>query len=161
MTITEFLIARIAEDEALAKAALVGMHGEHKDRWDWGGYVLGLDRDSTAKQDEFITEWWPKRVLAECVAKRAIIKQHEEWPVLVERKPSELESVAHSLDSITYRMTSELAWLTTREYIKRFGVEPPTAPMISALAAAYRDHPDYQEEWHDTPHAESQPPKGA
>jgi hypothetical protein len=73
MNITEFLEARIAEDEELASAALIGMHGKHADAWDYGGYVLGAERDSTPKQDEFITAWWPQRVLAECAAKRAII----------------------------------------------------------------------------------------
>lgn len=123
LTITEFLEARIAEDEAEAK--WVEAEGDH---------------GSSPIQH-------PARVLAECSAKRAIIKQHEEWPVLVERQPSEIEQVAAWLNDFTYRMYREIAWLTTKEYIKRFGVEPPTAPMIATLAAVYKDHPDYDPEW--------------
>ena len=73
--ITEFLEARIAEDEALAEAASVSMHGQrHTESWDYSSYVLGCERDATEAQDKFITEWWPSRVLAECAAKRAIIE---------------------------------------------------------------------------------------
>ena len=73
-TITEFLEARISEDEALAEAASVSMHGQHHaESWDYASYVLGSERDATEAQDRFITEWWPSRVLAECAAKRAII----------------------------------------------------------------------------------------
>ncbi len=79
MTITEFLEARIAEDEAQAHAASVSMHGDkHDDQVDWGNYVLGGERDSTEAQDEFIVNWWPDRVLAECFSKRAIIKEAPE-----------------------------------------------------------------------------------
>lgn len=124
MTLIEFLEARIAEDEAEAKpmAAL-----EDDDR---GGWAIV----------------YAERVLAECAAKRAIIKQHEDWPVLVERE-SEISHDASDLNSVTFRMSRETMWLTEREYVKRFGVEPPTAPMIRILAAVYKDHPDYQQEW--------------
>jgi len=75
MTITEFLEARIAEDEALAEAASVSMHGQrHEESWDYSSYVLGSERDATEAQDKFIDTWWPVRVLAECGAKRAIIE---------------------------------------------------------------------------------------
>jgi len=126
MNITEFLEARIAEDEADARWV--------QDNGDHGSY----ERIS------------PARVLAECAAKRAIIKQHEQWPVLVESEPSPMEKVADGLSDMTYRMTRQIAWLTTREYIKRFGIEPPTAPTIAALSAVYKDHPDYQQEWATT-----------
>jgi len=148
MNITEFLEARIAEDEAGARRAALDRWGQAAtEQWDWASNLLSTERDSTEAQDAYVVNWWPARVLAECAAKRAIIKQHEEWPVLVEREPSELESVAAGLESITYRMTREIAWLTEREYIKRFGTQPPTAPMICTLAAVYADHPDYQQEW--------------
>jgi hypothetical protein len=140
MNITEFLEARISEDDAAAKAAIENYAPNAWDNPATGGNYYPAD-----------VAFWdmhtPSRILAECAAKRAIIKQHESWPVLVERKPSELETVAGGLGSITYRMTSEIAWLTTREYIKRFGTEPPTAPMILTLAAVYSDHPDYRQEW--------------
>jgi hypothetical protein len=120
MTIVEFLEACIAEDEARARYPYLA-----------------------SSPDPLFS---PARVLAECAAKRAIIKQHEEWPVLVERAPSG-DFDANDTQSMTYRMTREIAWLTEREYVKRFGVEPPTTPVLRALAAVYSSHPDYDEEW--------------
>ena len=117
MNITEFLQARIAEDEALARAASVGMHGEHEDAWDYAGYVLGADRDSTPKQDEFVTVWWPKRVLAECAAKRALLALFHP------------EDIAEAAD---------------RE-VSFYGIGVENA--LCALASVYRDHPDYQQDW--------------
>lgn len=114
MNITEFLDARITEDEELANAALNGRHGKHETDWDYGGYVLGAERDATPKQDEFITTWWPARVLAECAAKRKIITEHS--PV----DPCD----AHDAEFKTV-----------------------TCDTIRTLAAVYKDHPDYQEEW--------------
>jgi len=122
MNITEFLEARIGEDEDLARTALVGMHGEHREASHYGDYVLGAERDSTPKQDEFITTWWPKRVLAECAAKRAIIEQHKSY----------VKEAAASVG---------IAFVGAR------GGQEVTGDAIRVLAAVYAAHPDYQQEW--------------
>jgi hypothetical protein len=114
VNISDFLEARIAEDEALARAALSGIYGEHHDAWDYAGYVLGADRDSTPKQDEFVTAWWPQRALAECAAKWVLV---EDWKRV------------------------------TLEHRRAYLVDPPLAPVVTAFAAVYKDHPDYQREW--------------
>lgn len=159
MTITEFLEARIAEDEAAARAAkpapwYVDDEEQTVRAREYAGEIM-FDRSTecraewaeTFKRDaEFIARHDPARVLAECAAKRAIIKQHEEWPVLVEKKP-EFREDATDPQNMAYRVTQEMAWLTEREYVKRFGVEAPTTNMILALATVYADHPDYRQEW--------------
>lgn len=61
MTLTEFLLARIAEDEDLAKAARV------EDVWP--SYPWGIDETERALQAAYT----PGRVLAECGAKRRIV----------------------------------------------------------------------------------------
>jgi hypothetical protein len=110
MTITEFLEARISEDEKLAEEASISMHGQrHTDAWDYTSYVLSSERDATEAQDKFIVNWWPARVLAECAAKRAIIEA--------------FDPDAPDLDP----------------YVGR--------DVIAMLAAVYKDHPDYQQEW--------------
>lgn len=128
MNITEFLEARVAEDEALARAALVGMHGEHKDAWDYGGYVLGAERDSTPKQDEFITTWWPQRVLAECATKRVIVVEHE----LAERS----NGIRTSVGCVLCNYDRDYGW-----------EEDGPCKTLRAIASAYSGHPDYQQEW--------------
>ena len=64
MTLTEFLLARIAEDRHAAEHADWAMQG----KW----YA-----DADDKVDEFVREFSPARVLAECEAKRRIVEQWE------------------------------------------------------------------------------------
>ena len=149
ITITEFLLARVTEDEQQARDAIRDRWGRiHEDGHDWAGDLQSIDRDATAWQDAHAAKWWPARVLLECEAKRAIIRQHEAWPVLIEEEEPtcRIEPTA-DLAAVSYAMNRRIAWLTEREYIKHFGTAPPTAPMIRTLAAVYRDHPDYLEEW--------------
>ncbi len=150
MNIVEFLSARIAEDEALAEECLLPEnlrpYGDSRippiDPEGWGDLARNY---LGGEMGEHCAQHNPLRVLAECEAKRAILKQHEEWPVLVEREPS-LEQI-DSLQGGIFRMTREIMWLTEREYVKRFGTAPPTAPMIRTMAAVYSGHPDYDPDW--------------
>jgi hypothetical protein len=100
LDITEFLLARIAEDEAEAKpmAAL-----EDDDR---GGWAIA----------------YAERVLAECAAKRAIIAEHE------------------------WRTVSGETGCGLCNYYRDYGWEEVgPCKTIRALAAVYKDHPDYTE----------------
>jgi len=151
--LTEFLLARIYDDECLARWAFA-YHNDNGPDWSerWSGAVemggdgheLLLCNDSGVSRH--IVNFDPARVLAECEAKRKIIAFHESWPVLVQT-PTKFDQDpipgVDNLDNYTYRMSQEIAWATTREYVARFGVDPPTAPMLAALAAVYADHPDY------------------
>lgn len=147
--ISAFLLARIEEEEQWAELAAVSRYGRRApDGMEWSWDVLSTERDATLHQDRHVTAWWPGRVLAECAAKRAIVRQHEDWPVLVEQ-PLKIASTGDGsgLNSFAYQVSQKIAWLTTREYMSRFGTEPPAAPMLRALAAVYKDHPDYLPEW--------------
>jgi len=149
--LTEFLLARIAEREAVALAARNCL----LDRWwvdgpaaesgKWWVYATGEKFTRQAVADHIALND-PTRVLADCEAKRKIIAFHESWPTLVQM-PAKIEHDDSDLDNYTYRMSQEIAWLTTREYVARFGIDPPTAPMLAALALPYADHPDYLPEW--------------
>ena len=83
------------------------------------------------------------RVLADCAAKRRIIELHKTWPVLITSPPAVDLDVRADLGSYVARMTQEIAWQTTKEYIDRFGVDPPTGPILAVLALPYANHPDY------------------
>lgn len=129
MTITEFLLARIAETQARAEEAKTHDLGDP-------GAALWQDVN-------------PARVLAECEAKRRIVEFHQNWPVLVEG-PTTFEhrpDPGASVDTFAMQASRQLAWLTEQEYRKRFGDEPPTAQMLKALASVYADHPDYDPAW--------------
>ena len=66
MTLTDFLLARIAEDEEAAEGV---------NRGRWNSRVARLDGDLYA----LVSRQHPERVLAECEAKRRIVEQHSEW----------------------------------------------------------------------------------
>lgn len=64
MTLTDFLLTRIAEDESSARAAMVLS--------DLADQIAEVECDEFAQH---IATWSPKRVLAECEAKRRIVAQ--------------------------------------------------------------------------------------
>ena len=124
MTITEFLLARIAEDEAAAQAASTGpwvwvgeaaedsaflyagdnepviaAYGNHTE-----GYIECSDADRS-----YIARHDPARVLAECKAKRALI---------------------------AILTPGQEIWDGTR-----------WAGPLDIMAAVYKDHPNYDPEW--------------
>lgn len=129
LTLAGFLLARIAEDEAAARAVPPLDHN-----FDMGGnrqderFVFGRTLPSSAdgmgnwskhrgpETEAHFSRHDPARVLAECEAKRRIV-EHCTW---------------HStVDGIDYR--------------DFYGPEYETT--VRLLALPYADHPDYRDEW--------------
>jgi len=110
MTITEFLEARISEDEAVARRVADGP-GEPGGRGIWS-VAIGVSGND-AKFAHVASD--PARVLAECAAKRAIIGLHAEFGR--SREDGAVDG-----------------WLALGAALKD-------------LAAVYKDHADYQEDW--------------
>ncbi|MFI2562993.1 DUF6221 family protein [Paenarthrobacter sp. NPDC018779] len=136
-SIIEFLEARIAEDEAAARACDVPAWSI-RDEPDEHLWVEGLsihaadsnwDACIAVADARHAVRHNPARVLAECAAKRAIMREHE--LDLGMREPY--------CDSCAEWWMSEL------------GEGPPMVkypcPTVKAVAAVYKDHPDYQQEW--------------
>jgi Family of unknown function (DUF6221) len=122
MTLTEFLMARIAEDEAVARAVTPGpwwieKTSSHMDTETWAvadierfrGYTNHVSVGEDKPLAEYIARHDPARVLAECEAKREIIKAADE-------------------------VGRGTGWITTQTFLQ-------------LLALPYADHPDYQQEW--------------
>jgi len=80
----------------------------------------------------------------EALAKYKILEIHQRWPVLIE---GPMNIGVDPTSNPNMFATQQIEWLTQQEYIKRFGTQPPTAPIVLALAAIYCDHPDYDPEW--------------
>lgn len=161
MRLTDFLLARIAEDEAVALSAGGGHHHMHSASYE-GAWTSPGTRDNcdvyggecSAYHPPDEEEWFPlvdrydpARVLAECEAKRQIVEWHKSWPVLVETQPQFERADADSPSLVSFKMTQQIAWLTQQEYRARFGDDPPTAPILLMLALPYAGHPDYDEAW--------------
>lgn len=145
MTIVEFLEARIAEDEAIAREAIVphrpGTHwvweapdddgDPESPRWlrtveefpttsgvgDLPGLPLGSDcMASPSAAMPHIARHDPARVLRQCEAMRAIVGDYKRY-LAEERR----------------RMNG---WVTEKD-----------SPIVLALASIWSDHPDYRVEW--------------
>lgn len=123
-SITEFLIARIAEDDAVARAAAwVPDPDEPYDDYDnpWAKDHGEFASRGGARFTHILRND-PARVLAECAAKRAIIEQ---------AAPA-LNLIGGFQDTVTEREYM-LAVIAKRS--------------IRTLAAVHADHPDYSPEW--------------
>jgi hypothetical protein len=122
MTITEFLLARIAEDEALARdAASEGSPPRT-------GWQLWTNKLSTTPGGERLgprgtVEAHPNRVLAECEVKRWIVELH-----VCDPERGAIWDPACTVDGYGAAV-------------------PDDCPTLRFLASVYADHPDYREEW--------------
>ncbi len=117
MTLVEFLLARIAEDEEVARACDPLMH------WPKNADELPVDADVPVARASLLhsRRWDPARVLVECDAKRQIVALEAEWLEVMSATLAKLRRALPSVrsDSLT----------------------------LSLLALPYADHPDYQQEW--------------
>lgn len=134
MTLTDFLLARIAEDEAVARKAYpsgrwsidtskrqVGITGDIAAQdapWRFAQASEGCTAQHIARHD-------PARVLAECAAKRQIME--ELGLISGETKPG-----------ADVRRGNPLAANRVARGANR---------ALRALASVYADHPDYRDEW--------------
>jgi hypothetical protein len=120
MTLTEFLLARIAEDEEVALSAI----RQRDDEIAGGAYVAGSEPQPDADQPVVWDDWTggpgirmgAERLLAECEAKRRIV---EAWPDTFGLWSADQADAARAMKDVALR----------------------------ALAQPYADHPDYRPEW--------------
>jgi len=137
-SLTEFLLARIAEDEAptfelvpyecapgcCAPAGWVGAHCLICKTTDFGGTVEAITQLAHEHEDAFHQR---QRALAECEAKRRIVDLH---PVRVERDwVNPVDGPAHEVNE---------------HYCAICGWVPDSCDTVKALALPYADHPDYR-----------------
>lgn len=149
MTLTEFLLARIAEDEAVAREAAPG-HWSYSGGDSVGAWTLYDSQWSIASMTVYeedvrrtnqplsnkpgstgpayvdpdangrhIARHDPARVLAECKAKRYIVDIHSGWHACPDEDAVEDDDATEPAPCLTLRI----------------------------LAAVHADHPDYRREW--------------
>lgn len=118
MTIVEFLEARLAEDERIAKAT--GEDTTYGFTWPNTQYEVRSSELIHIRRHD------PERALREVAAKRAILAQEE-------AARSQFE---HVKSSTTYPAIEVL-----------IGQVAALATVIRHLASIYSSHPDYQQEW--------------
>ena len=79
MTLTDFLLARIAEDEAAARPARdeSPAYPHFGDTPAEETLEMALNEGCAAEGETHFSRWLPDRVLAECEAKRRIVELHD------------------------------------------------------------------------------------
>ena len=86
------------------------------------------------------------RIERQCQVLMDIVEMHESWPVLVQ-SPVEFDVKPGDVDSYIMYAQQKIQWLTEKEYYKKFGEQPPTAPLVNRIAAIFSWHPDYDPAW--------------
>lgn len=154
MNLAEFLLARIAEDEAAAAAAVSRRDGV--DKWEavGSGTVVGPGYDKVkhvmlpSSEDgaaRHIARHDPARVLAECEAKRRIVAEAFEVAATIDGE----WGCCHDADDIRrgYREPTP-GWGDEAEPLPEGCAGPEVAgKFLQALAAVYAGHEDYRQEW--------------
>lgn len=122
MTLTEFLLARIAEDEATARAVTFDV-AIAEDRYSWAS--VDFNEGTNAAHGR---RWAPERVLAECEAKRKIVRQAR---LAIQTSDAVAESEGDEINNNGRK----------HGYAQAFDV------VLDLLALPYADHPQFQAEW--------------
>lgn len=128
MTLTEFLLARIAEDEAAARKDEPWLWTDDENR-PIPDAELALVSGVDLRMEVPVSRW-----LAECEAKRRIVAEHPastEW--------------AEGVNACT-----TCQWdidCDAPKHDHQPGAGPYPCPTLRILALPYADHPDYQQEW--------------
>lgn len=142
MTIVKFLVARLDEDEAAARAA----HVETTLPAVWAALfeVSGHSGASVRAATDHIARHDPARVLAQVAAMRAIVDAYEEAERLhssnLEKFSALASAPAHSYDAAELTRIKTHGWeLSGRRLALRHSVRH--------LAAIWREHAEYDPAW--------------
>lgn len=132
MSVVDFLLARIAEDEASARSVIDCEYAQYKGRWreacsgviDTGAPgIEWLIPTADSALSRFIVEQDPDRVLSEALAKRRIVTLH--------RGDHECSSYNTSIGE-----DDGCAWIVNGG-----------CSTLYAIARVYSSHPDFDLEW--------------
>lgn len=77
-----------------------------------------------------------------------VLEMHRGWPILVHTEP-QVDVVAGDdyLGQVKMQMTQQMDFVIHEEYVRRFGSEPPTTPMLRQIATIWYKHPDFNQDW--------------
>jgi hypothetical protein len=122
LTLTDFLLARFAEDEAAVRAIENGFDSDPRAREHQCAEDRGLEwiNPSIEWSDSYRLTIPSARILAECEAKRQIVAVYE---ALAVRKDADRPGAVQWHEADAYRT------------------------VLRTLASVYADHPNYRPEW--------------
>lgn len=121
LTLTEFLLARLDEDEEAAQAAPMR-------EWEQGGEFWHRGNPDPTPLMRHVLAHDPARVLAEVAAKRALVAEHTAPPPWEKQCPR------------CGDVENQVAYEGPEPY-------PAPCPTLRLLALPHAGHPDYRQEW--------------
>lgn len=131
----EFLLARVDEDEQVARACIPTLN-RSEGGWHATDMQVRDDCDhlvvkhSWPNEIDHITRWDPARALAECRVKRALLEIHRRNPGRDAINPDHCEGCGYQGD---------IDWPITERI--------DNCPELQILALLYEHHPAYRPEW--------------
>lgn len=129
MAISDFILARIAEDEALAGRAIDGR--SVADQWD------------SESDGEHFNQWNPWRVQSACITRRLIVRAHmNTGPAYAGNPRPDQKFVAGTCRTCRDERGQPAAW---------------PCYTLRVLASEWSHHPDYRNEWRPTRSRVSEP----
>jgi hypothetical protein len=146
MNITKFLLARIAEDEAVARATMENV--EYRCSPEEGLLVRRGSSCCDCGAGGYV-EYGPDRLLAECAAKRVIVAVVNDW----EHDYNEADpwySCGLAMDHSMFahdRSPGGGCWDDGKRGNCQCGLENHQLQILAPLATVYESHPDYDQEW--------------
>lgn len=140
LTLTDFLLARIAEDEAVAKACLEAVGTWRAgDAYDDGSGLAERDAfpsypwGSNEAELAYMKAYHPARVLAECAAKRAIVET--------------IHPAAYATADAAEATGERWEYFSCDEWYIDRRTYRQHQQVLLALASVYADRPGFREEW--------------
>lgn len=131
MTLTDFLLARIAEDEAVAKV----VHSDPTRQRDPEAWFCGDQQSHVGLS--------PARVLAECEAKRRLVEMHEANDGGIHDR-GRWDADAGAMVACRYWFCCICDYDRDYGYV---GGPDEGCETLRTLALPYADHADYREAW--------------
>lgn len=171
MSLVEFLLARIAEDESVARSLTSTAWVEGIERSGspgrWRGIAAHIVSDATAVDSAGIipddaevlrgsrqavthaARHDPARVLAECAAKRRLIEHETASRVLHHDTPWAEQFYAKGAHRLIGQYGEVIASnpADVEALIREYSDAVADTPVLRIMALAYATHPDYDTEW--------------
>lgn len=152
LTLAEFLLARIAEDEAVAQEIEHGFDYDLRAQEHRGAEERGLEWIGGEQwADAYRLAIPSARVLAECEAKRRIVDLHAgqdsivEWFDAPDTGHSDVCPSCHPAEPTHWNPPIGKAGVRPQGFVASYVLAPCLT--LRMLALPYADHPEYDESW--------------
>lgn len=150
MTLSEFLLARFAEDEAIARAAVIpaweGGQRSQPELAEWT-YADGAEVEYV-QTPEMLAEPYPQRLYVTCDGEGLTPAVEESvGPHIARHDPARVLAECEAKRRIVTLHDAALRAELANGDASAYGADLMHSDVLRLLALLYADHPDYRDEW--------------